>query len=103
MSGVVSKKLKFKGDKPKKKRRHHHEDDGDDDDELAAMAAGDPRGELQCSSWTVFLPVGLCLRPGWVFPEETLEISGPSFILLPSQPLTCLAVRRRASLSPGKS
>jgi hypothetical protein len=43
-SGVVSKKLKFKGDKPKKKKRSHRET-GDDGDELAAMAAGDPRGE----------------------------------------------------------
>jgi protein FRG1 len=44
MSGVVSKKLKFKGDKPKKKKRTREavEDDGD---ELAVMAAGDPRGE----------------------------------------------------------
>lgn len=42
MSGVVSKKLKFKGDKPKKKKRTREV--ADDADEIAAMAAGDPRG-----------------------------------------------------------
>ena len=43
MSGIVSKKLKFKGDKPKKKKRVHH-DVEDPDEELEAMAAADPRG-----------------------------------------------------------
>lgn len=46
MSGVISKKLKFKGDKPKKKKRSH-KDIGGDEDELAAMAAADPRGMLE--------------------------------------------------------
>lgn len=44
-SGVVSKKLKFKGDKPKKKKRTHssrHEED-----EIEALAAADPTGELR--------------------------------------------------------
>ncbi|ORY34583.1 hypothetical protein BCR39DRAFT_513483 [Naematelia encephala] len=68
-SGVVSKKLKFKGDKPKKKKRHHHHED--DGDELGGLAAGDPRG--------------------WVFPEDVMEVSGPAFIVLPTEPLTCLA------------
>ncbi|KAK4686786.1 protein FRG1, partial [Tremellales sp. Uapishka_1] len=72
MSGVVSKKLKFKGDKVKKKKRSHREAEGrDEDDELAAMAAADPRG--------------------WIFSEDVMEITGPSFIILPSEPLTCLA------------
>ncbi|OCF40669.1 protein FRG1 [Kwoniella heveanensis CBS 569] len=74
-SGVVSKKLKFKGDKPKKKKRSHHSSHGgageDEGDDLAALAAADPRG--------------------WVFPENPMEISGPAFILLPSEPMTCLA------------
>ncbi|RSH93140.1 hypothetical protein EHS25_007493 [Saitozyma podzolica] len=69
-SGVISKKLKFKGDKPKKKKRSHRET-GDDGDELAAMAAGDPRG--------------------WVFPEDVMEVTGPSFVILPTEPPTCLA------------
>ncbi|RXK36610.1 protein FRG1 [Tremella mesenterica] len=69
MPAIVSTKLKFKGEKVKKKKRTHHE--RDEGDELAALAAGDPRG--------------------WVFPEDIMEISGPSFILLPSDPLTCLA------------
>jgi len=43
MSAVISKKLKFKGDKPKKKKRSHREAE-DPDEELAAMAAADPRG-----------------------------------------------------------
>lgn len=42
-SGVVSKKLKFKGDKTKKKRKVHREEEGDDG-EFAAMAAADPKG-----------------------------------------------------------
>ncbi|WVR07966.1 hypothetical protein IAU60_005009 [Kwoniella sp. DSM 27419] len=73
MSGVVSKKLKFKGDKPKKKKRSHHSGQNAEveEDEMAALAAADPRG--------------------WIFPESPMEISGPSFILLPSEPLTCLA------------
>lgn len=46
MSGVVSKKLKFKGDKPKKKKRSHRDEGGEGGgaDELAALAAADPRG-----------------------------------------------------------
>lgn len=47
MSGVVSKKLKFKGDKPKKKKRSHREAGGDGGDDLEAMAAADPNGEWQ--------------------------------------------------------
>jgi len=43
MSGVVSTKLKFKGDKPKKKKRSHRER-GEDD--LEALAKADPSGEL---------------------------------------------------------
>jgi protein FRG1 len=47
MSEVVSKKLKFKGDKPKKKKRSHKETEGAGDgiDNLAALAAADPRGK----------------------------------------------------------
>lgn len=52
MSGVVSKKLKFKGDKPKKKKRSHQEAD-DPDEELAAMASADPRGK-SCSFSPVY-------------------------------------------------
>lgn len=46
MSAVVSKKLKFKGDKPKKKKRSHRDDAGEGGgvDEMAALAAADPRG-----------------------------------------------------------
>jgi hypothetical protein len=44
-SGVVSKKLKFKGDKPKKKKRSHREAEDGGTDELAAMAAAEPKGE----------------------------------------------------------
>lgn len=43
MPEVVSKKLKFKGDKPKKKRRSHAPKHAD---ELDALAAEDPSGEL---------------------------------------------------------
>lgn len=30
-------------------------------------------------------------QPDWIFPTDVLEIIGPSFILLPSTPPTCLA------------
>ncbi|ORX37572.1 hypothetical protein BD324DRAFT_589334 [Kockovaella imperatae] len=83
-SGVVSKKLKFKGDKPKKKKRHHREvEDEDGDVEFQAMASADPKG--------------------WIFPSEPVEVSGPAFILLPTEPLTCLAYdpqRQRVIAAP---
>jgi hypothetical protein len=46
MSEVVSKKLKFKGDKPKKKKRSHKEVESGREgiDDLAVLAAADPRG-----------------------------------------------------------
>lgn len=43
MPEVISKKLKFKGDKPKKKKRSH----APKTDELDALAAEDPSGELR--------------------------------------------------------
>ncbi|CAK9782975.1 hypothetical protein CC85DRAFT_262114 [Cutaneotrichosporon oleaginosum] len=67
MPEVVSKKLKFKGDKPKKKKRSHARPA----DELDALAAEDPSG--------------------WMFPTTVDEVAGPTFILLPTEPLTCLA------------
>ena len=52
MSEVVSKKLKFKGDKVKKKKRSHRETEGGSGstgiDDLAALAAADPTGESPC-------------------------------------------------------
>lgn len=30
--------------------------------------------------------------PGWMFPSNPMEINGPAYILLPTEPLTCLAV-----------
>jgi len=52
MSEVVSKKLKFKGDKVKKKKRSHRETEGGSAstgiDDLAALAAADPTGESPC-------------------------------------------------------
>jgi protein FRG1 len=49
MSEVISKKLKFKGDKLKKKKRSHKEEGGGSGgggglDDLAVLAAADPRG-----------------------------------------------------------
>lgn len=49
MPEVISKKLKFKGDKPKKKKKRSHKDaEGGEAsggvDEMAALAAADPRG-----------------------------------------------------------
>lgn len=73
---VVSKKLKFKGGKPKKKKRSHAA--REDDDELEALAAADPTG--------------------WMFPESIDQVTGPSFILLPTEPPTCLAVGGAFSL-----
>lgn len=56
MSGVVSKKLKFKGDKPKKKKRSHKDEEGEGGgaDEMAALAAADPRGVSLFASDSVF-------------------------------------------------
>lgn len=55
MSEVVSKKLKFKGDKPKKKKRSHREVEGSSGgagiDDLAVLAAADPRGECVFLWW----------------------------------------------------
>lgn len=48
MSEVVTKKLKFKGDRPKKKKRTREA--VDEGDELAAMAAGDPSGASHLAS-----------------------------------------------------
>jgi len=55
MSEVVSKKLKFKGDKPKKKKRSYKEVEGGSGgggglDDLAVLAAADPRGMTRSSS-----------------------------------------------------
>ena len=91
MSGITSKKLKFKGDKPKKKKRSHREAE-DPDEELAAMAAADPRGGrtlFTCSNHPVKLRHGFL---GWVFPEDVMQVNGPSFIILPTEPPSCLAV-----------
>jgi protein FRG1 len=57
MSEVVSKKLKFKGDKPKKKKRSHKEEGGGSGgggglDDLAVLAAADPRG-TSCLTWAL--------------------------------------------------
>lgn len=43
------------------------------------------------------VPLRLCAdcfaeHAGWIFPTDAMEISGPSFIILPSDPPTCLAV-----------
>lgn len=43
-SSVVSKKLKFKGDKPKKKKRSHRDVEDSGHDDAAALAAADPQG-----------------------------------------------------------
>lgn len=63
MSGVVSKRLKFKGDKPKKKKRSHRESHGGDD--LEALAAADPSGasSLPSSALQLTLPQAGCSRP----------------------------------------
>jgi protein FRG1 len=59
---VRSAKLKFKGDKPKKKRKREdtgrHDNDNDDEKSLET----------------------------WVFPENQVEIRGPTFIFHPSDP-----------------
>ncbi|WVN87490.1 uncharacterized protein L203_102672 [Cryptococcus depauperatus CBS 7841] len=81
--GVISKKLKFKGDKSKKKKRSHNHSHGETRDELEAMAAADPRG--------------------WMFPGNVNEINGPAYILLPTEPPTCLAydsTRQRVYAAP---
>lgn len=43
-TSVVSKKLKFKGDKPKKKKRSHRDVEDSGHDDAAALAAADPQG-----------------------------------------------------------
>lgn len=88
-SGVVSKKLKFKGDKTKKKRKHHHDADAGGTDELEALAAADPSGPSPpCPPHKLPTDDG----PGWMFPTEAMHVNGPAFIILPSDPPSCLAV-----------
>ena len=53
---VVSKKLKFKGDKTKKKRKVHKEEEEGDEGDFAAMAAADPKGE-SCSLFAFGRPL----------------------------------------------
>ena len=60
MSGVVTKKLKFKGDKPKKKKRVHRDDAGDALDDFAALAAADPQGG--CMLYTLYSPQDGCAQ-----------------------------------------
>jgi hypothetical protein len=53
-SSTVSKKLKFKGDKPKKKKRSHREvGDGGGTDEFEALASADPSGKSYKESSTL--------------------------------------------------
>ena len=57
-SAVISKKLKFKGDKPKKKKRTHREAEVGDD-ELDAMAAADPTGGSIISTHCPSMPTDI--------------------------------------------
>jgi protein FRG1 len=73
----------------KKKRSHKEIDGGDDVDSL--IEAGDPTGKtdpiLRVSKAISFI----CAIPDWIYPKDVLDILGPSFILLPTTPPTCLA------------
>lgn len=79
-AGVISKKLKFKGEKSSKSKKRSRvddesrtkrakdgarEDDGDDDGEDGM---------------------------GWTLPKAVEEAVGPAFIIFPTDPPTCLAV-----------
>ena len=72
------KALSFKGDKkPKKRKRVHAEDE---DDGAAASKQMIPAREAEPEE-----------DDNWVSAEEVTDISGPVMLVLPTQPVTCLA------------
>lgn len=117
MSAVVSKKLKFKGGERKADRAASPE--ASTDKLRSSFYQRNPRRRRDLiRRWmraglrslleipTVgFFPRSLVFKldrssieadktgtVGWIFPTDAMEITGPSYILLPSNPPTCLAV-----------
>ena len=54
-------------------------------------SSGDPNGR-SVPSVSSLIGVDELGTSGWIFPTDAMEITGPSYILLPSNPPTCLAV-----------
>jgi hypothetical protein len=54
-------------------------------------SSGDPNGR-SAPSFSSLIGVDEFGISGWIFPTDAMEITGPSYILLPSNPPTCLAV-----------
>jgi hypothetical protein len=54
-------------------------------------SSGDPNGR-SVPSFSSLIGVDELGASGWIFPTDAMEITGPSYILLPSNPPTCLAV-----------
>lgn len=73
------KPLSFKGDKKPKKRKHRSvEDDGDNSKALVpSEGAGDPGAENDDDIWTTA--------------DQPSDLSGPTILVLPTTPPTCLA------------
>lgn len=75
-------------DKVKKKKKTGHKR-ADDDDGLGDIESGNATGELRLLRSSCRELTG---RTDWIFPSSIMEVTGPAFIILPSKPLTCLAV-----------
>lgn len=72
------KALAFKGDKkPKKRKRIHTEDDEDDGPSSKQLI---PTTEVEPEA-----------DDNWVSAEAVTDISGPVMLILPTEPVTCLA------------
>ncbi|KAG8899899.1 hypothetical protein FRB99_006389 [Tulasnella sp. 403] len=87
---IRSTKLTFKGDKKSKKRKHRAEDDnGDETGRRRRKHAGDDAEDEDPQAW--------------VMPQDPREVLGPTFIVHPSTPPTCIAydsARGKIKLEP---
>jgi protein FRG1 len=72
------KALTFKGDKKPKKRKREHKPEEE--------------GETSTSKQLVPAEAGPDHDENWVSADSTTDISGPIVLVLPSEPVTCIAV-----------
>lgn len=72
------KPLSFKGDKKPKKRKHRSHEDGNDDSLAVAPSSG--AGAVDSSD-----------DDTWATPDAASDLTGPTILVLPTSPPTCLA------------